>query len=151
MSKSILLIGGGGHCASVADSLLRTKCYDRIGIVDPQLVAPLFDSIPVLGSDNDLPDLKKSGWTDAFVTLGSVGDSSKRETIYRMVKKMGFMLPDIIDPSAVVSDYCTLDDAVYIGKNAVINAGAIIGKCAIINTSAVVEHNVSVAPVSFML
>ena len=34
MNKRILLIGGGGHCKSVLDSLLEVNEYIEIGIVD---------------------------------------------------------------------------------------------------------------------
>ena len=54
--QKILLVGGGGHCRSVLDSLLSAGGYDDIGIIDPRTSggsAPM--NIPVLGGDSDLP------------------------------------------------------------------------------------------------
>lgn len=147
-TRSILLIGGGGHCMSVADSLLRSeqenKVYERIGIVDLKPAAPLFGCIPFAGTDDDLPKLLSSGWTDAFVTLGSIGNTSHREKLYSLIQSIGFRIPNISDPSAVISPYAELAQGIYIGKTAVVNAGCKIDSAAIINTRAVLEHNVMV-------
>ncbi len=51
----ILFIGGGGHCRSVADTLLRLNDYDEIGIVDIHDDGPMFGLIKVVGNDDDLP------------------------------------------------------------------------------------------------
>ena len=34
MNKKILLVGGGGHCQSVLDSLLELDQFSAIGIID---------------------------------------------------------------------------------------------------------------------
>ena len=140
--QKILLVGGGGHCRSVLDSLLSAGGYDDIGIIDPRTSggsAPM--NIPVLGGDSDLPRLFAAGWTHAAVTLGSVGNPARRRTLYRMLKDIGFSLPVIADPSAVIGRETTLGEGVFIGKGAVVNSGVQIGPCAIINTGALVEHD----------
>lgn len=140
--QKILLVGGGGHCRSVLDSLLSTEEYDDIGIIDPKTSnksAPM--NIPVLGQDSDLPRLFAAGWTHAAITLGSVGNPARRRTLYRMLKDIGFLLPVIADPSAVIGRETILREGVFIGKRAVVNSGAQIGPCAIINTGALVEHD----------
>ena len=35
MGKKLLLIGGGGHCRSVLDSVLAANAFEGIGIIDP--------------------------------------------------------------------------------------------------------------------
>lgn len=138
--KNILLIGGGGHCASVADALIRTKEYDKIGIIDFKDKSPLFDLIPIVGCDDDLSELKKE-YDYAFVTVGSVGHTALRQKLYSMIQELGFTIPNIIDPSAVVSENAELGNGIFVGKNAVINARSRIGNAAIINTGAIVEHD----------
>lgn len=115
--QKILLVGGGGHCRSVLDSLLSAGGYDDIGIIDPRTSggsAPM--NIPVLGGDSDLPRLFAAGWTHAAVTLGSVGNPARRRTLYRMLKDIGFSLPVIADPSAVIGRETTLGEGVFIGR-----------------------------------
>lgn len=144
MRKKILLIGGGGHCASVADALLNTRKYSEIGIIDPGDIQPLFGKIYKLGTDDDLPELYAAGWTSAFVTLGSIGDTSVRRKVFQKILEVGFECPNIIDPSAAVSEHVSFSRGIFVGKNSVINAGVKVGDCAIINTSAVVEHDCNI-------
>lgn len=136
--KRILLIGGGGHCRSVIDTL-KDKDYDEIGIIDSVNVC--YDGISVVGADEDIVRLYKRGWTEAFVTVGSIGDVAARRRLYNMVKETGFAIPAVIDQTAIVSEGTLISEGVFVGKGAIINAGCKIGECAIINTGAIIEHD----------
>ena len=138
-SKRLLLIGGGGHCRSVLDAVLRAGMYDEIGIVDPDEQAGC-PGVPVVGRDEDLPLLLASGWTDAFVTVGSIGNTARRRRLYRMIVELGFSVPVIIDPGAEVAGDVRIGSGSFIGKRAVVNAGSVIGDAVIINTGSVIEH-----------
>lgn len=138
--RKILLIGGGGHCCSVLDSILTMNCYDDIGIIDSQEHSSLAN-IPVVGQDEDLPNLFRSGWKEAFITVGSVGNTSVRRRLYNILNEIGYTLPILIDSTAIVARDVTMESGIFVGKRAVINAGSRIGKCAIINTGAIVEHD----------
>lgn len=142
--KKILLIGGGGHCKSVADTILRSKEYDEIGIVDIQDADPMFGSIRVIGCDEDLPVLLSKGWEYAFVTVGSVCDTHLRRSLFEKIVNLGFIIPTIIDTSAHVSQNAKIGSGVFVGKNAVINAGSIIEDAVIVNTGAIIEHDCSI-------
>lgn len=142
-----MLIGGGGHCHSVLDSLCAGGAYDRIGVVakdeenhrellDDAITAPF-----LVGVDADLPALFSAGWHEAFVTLGSVGNPVGRHRIYDGLKTAGFRMATIVDPTAVVSARATLGEGVFVGRRAVINAGCAVGCCAILNTGCIVEHD----------
>ncbi len=137
--RSLLLIGGGGHCRSVLDSVLSMGHYERIGIVDRDISAAVAGT-PVVGTDEDLPDLRKNGWDAAFVSVGSVGSPVLRQKLFDLIRDAGYEIPGIIDPSAVVARDVIFGAGVFVGKNAVINAGCRIGDGAIINTGAIIEH-----------
>lgn len=138
----ILLVGGGGHCRSVLDCLLRSGIYDEIGIVDRAPNAgPGLMGTPVIGTDDDLPALFADGWKNAAVTLGSVGHPNRRRSLYQRLKEIGFVLPPIIDCSSVVGCETDLQEGVFVGKQAVINCRAQVGPCSIINTGAIIEHD----------
>lgn len=142
MNRKLLLIGGGGHCKSVLDSLYQSNDFAEIGIIDKQEnVGGLILDTPIIGSDDDLPSLFKQGYNEAFITVGSVGNSSNRLELTELIKSIGFKNPNVIDPSATISRYCNFDQGIYVGKRAVINAGSTIGNGAIINTSVTVEHD----------
>ncbi len=136
--KKLLLIGGGGHCRSVLDCVLAANEYEEIGIIDREDSSLL--RLPVKGKDEDLPQLFREGWTDAFVSVGSVGNTALRRKLYRMIREIGFTVPVIRDPSAVVARGVKLKEGVFIGKRAVVNTDSRIGCGAIINTGAVIEH-----------
>lgn len=141
-SRKILLVGGGGHCRSVADCILAATPNAAIGIVERQgAEIQACSSIPVVGFDDDLPSLFRDGWTEAVVTLGSIGNPARRQVLYQHLKELGFELPVISDPSAVISRNAKIEQGAFIGKRTVINAGAHIGVCSIINTGAVLEHD----------
>lgn len=143
--EKILLIGAGGHAKSVIDSLKAQGKYEPAAIIDKTEVgnAQVLD-IPIIGTDEDLPCFYEKGIHYAFVTVGSIGDTRIRQMLYQKLKAIGFILPDIIDPSAVISPTAKLGEGVFVGKSATINAGSSIGKMAIINTAAVVEHECTI-------
>ena len=139
LQRKILLIGGGGHCHSVLDSILALNVYDEIGIIDSKDCHAL--GISVVGVDDDVQRLMSEGWSDAFITVGSVGNTQLRRKLHEMIKIIGLNVPTIIDPTAVIARGTELSEGVYVGKRAVINTGSRIGTCAIINTGTIVEHD----------
>ncbi len=140
--NKLVLIGGGGHCKSVLDTIIRSKKYDDIVIVDPNI--PVEKTIlgkKVVGSDVILKDLKMQGFNDAFVTVGNIDNCLLRIKLANIAAKLGFHFPVIIDPSAVVSSSANIGEGTFVGKLCVINADTVIGSHCIINTGAIVEHD----------
>lgn len=151
--KNIVLIGGGGHCKSVLDSLLQLRGYKVIGILDPKLKkgSRIF-GVPVIGKDKDMARVRRKTAPCCMITVGSVGFYKLREKLFIKAVKAGFTLPAIVSPSAVVSKHALINSGVFIAPGAVINAGSVIGCNTIINTGAVIDHdcvignNVHIAP-----
>ena len=137
-----MLIGGGGHCKSVIDSVRSMNKYEDIVITDPVL-APGTDVLgcKVVGTDACLQQLKKDGFDSAFITIGSVRVGHIRDKLSEEIKNIGFSFPVIIDSSANVANTATIGEGTFIGKNVVINIGAKIGRHCIINTGAIIEHD----------
>lgn len=145
MSKKIVLIGGGGHCRSVLDTLLRNGDYRDIVITDNNVPeGTKISGCNVVGNDYILSELLEDGYEYAFITVGSLESTRPRRFLFSKACELGFDIPAVIDRSAVVSEYAKLGNGVFVGKNAVVNAEAVIGDCAIINTGAIVEHECSV-------
>lgn len=136
----LILVGGGGHCKSVLDSVLKTNQYGDIGIVDTQKKDELM-GMKIVGSDADLPELFNKGFTHAFVSLGNVGSPKNRIRLFKTLEEIGFIIPNIIDKTAIVSLYADFGRGIYVGKNAVLNSCCSIKDGAIVNTSAVIEHD----------
>jgi UDP-perosamine 4-acetyltransferase len=142
MKKKIVLIGGGGHCKVVIDALKLGKKFDICGITDARLpVKTKILGIPVLGKDEMLLKVFKKGIKYAFISVGSVGDCSVRKRIDDKLRKIGFKLPVIIHPKAVVAKDVEIGEGVFVAAGSVINPGTRIGRNAIINTSSSVDHD----------
>lgn len=139
-NRKLLLLGGGGHCRSVLDSALSLGLYSDIGIIINEKTDEVF-GVPVVGSDQDLSVLFQNGWTDAFVTVGSVGNTAVRRRLYDMIKQIGFHIPSIVDNTAAVAREIQLGEGCFVGKKAVINTGSSLGRGSIINTGAIIEHD----------
>ena len=143
MNNKILLIGGGGHCRSIIDVLLEDDLYSEIGIIDQQTIN--VDTFPpkvkYLGTEDNLEKLINLGWKNAFVAIGSIGDTSNRRRVFDLLKKLDFCIPNLISKYAVVSKNCRLGKGIFISKGAVVNIGSSVGDCCIINTNSVIEHD----------
>lgn len=139
--KRLVLLGAGGHCKSVLDAVLRRKQYNKIYITDPDILrGTSIMGCPVIGDDTVLPKLFQEGVREAFITVGSIKDTSLRYKLYHNAKSLGFTFPNIVDPSANVSAFATLEDGIFVGKNVIVNAGTSIGKMSILNSGSIVEH-----------
>ena len=142
MSKKLLLVGGGGHCKSVLDSVLASSDYSDIGIIDnEENVGKNIFNIPIIGTDKDLERLYNNGYKYAFISIGSIGNPDLRIKLFHRLVDSGYIIPNVIDPSSTVSHYAKLAAGIFIGKKVVINSGVNIHKGVIINTASVIEHD----------
>lgn len=145
----LVLVGAGGHCKSVLDTVLRKKMFDKIVIIDSKVVpGTRILGCEVVGADDCLERLREEGFDNAFITVGSIGVNPVREKLSKMIKDCGFSSPLIIDPSAIVAETAVIGEGTFVGKNAVINSEVIIGRHCIINTCAIIEHESQVGDYS---
>lgn len=140
----VVIVGFGGHALSVTDSVKRTGKFNIIGYTDRKPTQ--YDvQFPYLGSDNILERLHKDiGVRCAILGIGYMGKGTIRKDIFEKLKAIGYELPVVIDPSAIVSESAIVDEGCFVGKNAIVNAHAQVGKMCIINTGAIVEHECNV-------
>lgn len=143
--EDIILLGTGGHAHSVADSIERAGKYRIAGFLDREgMQEAFYREYRVLGTDADMKRYYDRGIRNAFVTVGFMGHGDVRERLYRQLKETGYRIPNIIDDTAVVSHNAALEEGIFVGKKAVVNAGAGIGTMCIVNTGAIVEHDCQV-------
>ena len=140
--EQIILLGSGGHAGSVMDSIMQLKQYKIAGFIERETAEKTADTgLPIIGTDNDLKAIYDAGIRNAFVTVGYLGKGNVREKIYDRLKQIGYRIPAIVDPSAILADNVWIKEGTYVGKRAVINANSHIGKMSIINTGVIVEHD----------
>jgi len=142
MAKNkIVLIGGGGHCKVVISILKKLNNFEISGIVDNYKAGSLISRIKIIGTDDDLRDIYKSGIHYALITVGSIKENIKRYRLFNMVREIGYKFPVIISPEAIVDKSIRIDEGTVIMPGSIINIDSSIGKNCIINTGAIIEHD----------
>ena len=130
MSKSLLIIGAGGHGQVVYE--VAVDCgYCKIAFIDD-------NSERAVGKVSDI-EKYKGQYTHAFV---SIGDNKLREYLISKIKKMGFNVPILIHPSAYISRTCVIKEGTIVEPKAIVNAHSFIDEGSIISTGAIIDHDV---------
>lgn len=144
--KDIILLGAGGHCKSVIDSIENAGEFNIIGILDKddKNKDKNISKYKILGSDILLQQLYNKGIKNAFICLAGDNNGFLRKKLYNIAKDIGFEFPVIKDKTAIVSKNSIIEEGVFVGKGAVVNSGSYIGKNTIINTKAIIEHDVKI-------
>ena len=140
-AKPILIVGGGGHGKVILNVLTRLPGYNPIGYVDPKDHGALL-GFPYLGNDDDLPSLlgKHKGLC-AVIGVGKIKAESPRADIFRRLKELGFLLPSIVAPTAMVARTAMLGEGTVVMDGAVIQPDCVVGKLGIVNTRASLDHD----------
>ena len=138
----IVIVGGGGHGKVVA-SILDKLNYNIVGFVDvkEKIGTYVYKNYKVVATDEQLEELFRSGITNAVIGIGSVGNSNLRIKMYKLLKHIGFKLPVVISPEAIVDETVLLDEGTVIMAGAVIQPSTTVGKMVIVNTKASIDHD----------
>jgi len=171
--KKMVLIGAGGHAKSIVDTIEALQQFEIVGFIERKNPAEteaseksqasyktefsgrsgfpediVYRSYRIIGDDDDLPRIFAHGVRDAVICVGYMGNSRTRDCIYQSLKKIGYLLPPIIDNTAIIASDATIGEGTYIGKNVIVNAGAEIGKMCILNTGSIIEHECQIGDFS---
>ena len=140
--KKIIILGKGGHAQSIVDTIESLGIYEITGyVVNDDLNEAEENDYPVIGQDKDLENIYLRGIRFAAIGIGFLGKGMVRKKLYERLIEIGFSVPVICDPTAVVSKRAIVGEGTFIGKGTIINSGARIGKMCIINTGAIIEHD----------
>lgn len=131
--EKIILIGAGGHCKSVVDSI-DTEKYEIVGFLDENRTGMHLNK-PIFGSK--IEDIKNFRNFKYFVSIGGI---MARKMWYKRLQEYGLETINIIDKTAIVSPTAKIGKGNFIGKYAILNAEVVIGDDNIINSKALVEH-----------
>lgn len=138
MAIDFIVIGAGGHAKVVIEAIRAAGLGTIRGLIDPAPATPEVLGVPVLGGDEILPALRAQGVSAAVIALGNNG---ARQRIGGKLRELGFALPSIVHPSALVSPSARLGEGIVVMANAVVGTDSAVGDFAIINTSASVDHD----------
>lgn len=140
----IVLVGGGGHCASCIDVIEQEGRFQVAGIIDlTNKVGETQLGYPIIGDDSDLPQLTET-YSHFLITLGQIETPQRRIAIYEQLQQLGAQLPTVVSPRAYISRHANVGPGTIVMHNALINAGANIGVNCIVNSCCLIEHDAEI-------
>lgn len=143
MKNKLLILGCGGHGKVIADVAEKCNQFEEISFLDKKFLSSNFskdiNSKKVIG-DISKKNLEKfsTQFNHAFV---GIGDNVFRNKWLKIINKIGFIVPTIIDPSAEVSKYAFLEKGSFINTNVVIQCNVKIKSGCILNTASTIDHD----------
>lgn len=137
--KEIILVGSFLETVELAEAS-RTKI---IGIIekDNDENKSHFEGIPILGTDEDLPDMERLKKIPLVVAPDS---PSVRQKLYEKYSQMGFQFGNLIHPGASISPSARLGKGLVISDRAYISSRVTLDDFVKINIGATFMHDVSV-------
>lgn len=139
--KQLAILGASGHSKVIADIALSTF-WDSVDFYDDAFPdKALVDNHSIHGGLDKL--LEKSHFYDGFHV--GIGDNRTRLNVLNQLLRLDLPCPNIIAPSAVVSQSASLGVGISIMANVVVNAKTILGNGVILNTSCSVDHDCNIA------
>lgn len=135
--EDIVIVGMGKYGMRLAESIRQGGKYNIIGYTDLQ-ENPESDYL-YLGTDEQLLRVFQIGIRNAAVGVGHKGKGEIREWLVGGLKKIGYKLPVIIDPSAMVAPNVEIGEGTYIGYRSRISQKAVIGTMCVIREDVVID------------
>ena len=130
----IVILGGGGHGAVVAEAVHAAGVHELIGFCDDD---PIRQGVGGLAHRGTIA----AAWTLADGLVLGVGNVALRRQWLEHGIGCGLHAPAIVHPRAWVSPSARLGAGVVVMAGAIIQARADIGAGTIINTGASVDHD----------
>lgn len=136
MTAAVILLGGGGHAAVVAEAL-RTMGIAVAGIVAHDPPAGVLAGCLHLGGDEAL--LAGAARPALANGIGMIRPGSLRRRVFQ--RFAGFPFPPVVHAAAVVAQGVTLGEGCQVMAGAVLQPGTRLGANAVVNTGACVDHD----------
>lgn len=145
MTRSILLVGAGGHARACIDVIERQGEFTIAGLLGTRAeVGTVVLGYRVLGTDEDLPGMRAVA-DCAIVAIGQIKTPEPRQRAFDLLERGGWESPVIVSPLGHVSRHARVGDGTIVMHGAIVNAAASVGRNCIINSRALVEHDVAVS------
>ena len=129
MTKSLLIIGAGGH-GKVVKEIAEALGYTNIAFLD----------------DNSAEAIGKISDSKAFVNqfqevIVGIGNNRLRGELLARLDQEGFTIPVLIHPTAYVSKSAVIGKGTVVEPMAIVNANSQIGIGCIISVGSIVDHD----------
>jgi len=139
--KTLLLIGNGGHAASIVELVCQLPQWHIIGaIVAPGAPCRRHKPARVVGFEHEL-DSWAARVDGVVIAVGQIEDPTPRIRLFQRLRGMNAPLVTLVAANAAVAASAVLGQGTVVMQQAVVNAFARIGDNVIINTQALIEHD----------
>ena len=133
---SLLILGAGSHGQEVYEIASSLHVFDRIELLDDDASKGTF------GQWEDAAELRNDGFTAAIV---AVGDEKIRKSWSSRLTEMGYVIPTLVHPTAVISQNARIGTGSVVCARATVSSGATVGKGCIVSASVTVGRGADIA------
>ena len=130
MTKSLLILGAGGH-GKVVKEIAEAIGYTKIAFLDDNSA----EAIGKIADSKDFVDEYKA----AFV---GIGNNKFRGELLARLEQEGYKIPVLVHPTAYVSKSAVIGKGTVVEPKAIVNANSKIGVGCIVSVGAIVDHDV---------
>ena len=121
---NLLILGAGSHGKEVREIAELLHIFQKIDFLDDDK-----DKLEAIGTWEDFGELKNS-YNSAIV---AVGNEHTRKLWFAKLRDVGFIIPTLVHPSAIVSQNAKLGAGTVVCARATISSGAQVGSGCIIS------------------
>ena len=130
----LIILGAGGHGATVADLAKQTNKYDEVIMLDDSMQSSY--GLKVFGKCEDYTKYKN----EDVEIYPAFGNNEARLNWENKLQSEGFKLATIISDRAYVSPTAKIAEGCVVMPLAVVNTNVVIEKACIVNVSTIVDH-----------
>jgi sugar O-acyltransferase (sialic acid O-acetyltransferase NeuD family) len=136
MTTTIVLIGAGGHAASVTNVALSCG-MSVVAYVDDNKAGGELMGIPVVNTEQCISDYSNHNLCIA------IGDNAVRERVFDEYKRMlpNAKFPSLIHKSSVIGIASEIGEGTVVMPLSNIGPKSKVGRCCIVNTKASIDHD----------
>lgn len=138
---NLLILGAGSHGREVLEIAENLRIFNKISFLDDYHVG---DNI--IGKCTEL-----NHFLDEYpFAFPGVGNPETRKKLMNNIIKSGFVIPTLIDTTAVISREAIIGYGTVVCAKAVINIGANVGNGCIISSGAIIARNARMNDFGFL-
>jgi len=138
--KTLIIWGTGAHAGSLLASLKRLPCLpftEVVCISDLPEMPAHWQGLRVLGNRNVLQTLSLS----EYAVFPAVGLPHLRRCLHQHLDALGFQIPSIVDPSAIIEPGVSIGPGCFVRAYCVIGYEAQVAEGVLLNSGAHISHN----------
>jgi len=139
--RNAVVLGTGGHARVILSLITSLNAHKLLALVELGVKrdGESIPGVPLIADISFLGCLAEKDETDIFL---AIGNNELRSLWWRQVRNLGFCMPNLISPDALVDGTVVLGESNVICPRAFVGPHAKVGNNNLINTSAIVEHEV---------